>query len=420
MTPLQDKLRAAFRQTADEIPAQAPPLHLSPQPRAGQNGRHGRYTRWRAWAAPLAAAALVIAAIAGSLTVAGSLKHQPGAAGQSAGPYGVPAYYVALITAKPQSDVENQLDSSSWTDTAAELRSTQTGAVLAKVTPPKPYVSFIGVTSAADDRTFVLSAQGPFPSSVSPFPAQRFFVLRIDPAARDGARMTLTALPARYVPDGNGIHDMALSPDGTQLAADIGADPPLDQKLYVFDLATGTERAWSVRGCAECVPGSGGLVYAGVNTDALSWTADSQHVAFIWGNTVRLLDTRAAGSDLLTDSKTVATWPGGVTGLNQWRGAIITPDGRTVLGIEVLGRIGRNPPIPEHLVSWSTATGQPTAVLNNLNARKRSEFEQVLYTNADGSVLVLSYLRPGTNATIVHDGRDTSIPWSRYIAVAAW
>jgi hypothetical protein len=213
---------------------------------------------------------------------------------------------------------------------------------------------------------------------------------------------------------------MALSPDGTQLAADIGADPPFTQALYVFDLATGTERAWSARSCAGCLPGSGGMVYSEVETDALSWTADSQHVAFIWGNTVRLLDTRAAGSDLLTDSKTVATWTDGVTGLNQWRGAIITPDGRTVLGIEALSRIDRNGPVREHLVSWSTATGQQTAVLNNLNVRKRSEFEQILYTNADGSVLVLTYLQPGTNATIVHNGRDTSIPWSRYIAVAAW
>jgi hypothetical protein len=418
MTPLQDKLRAAFRETADEIPAEAPPLHLSPQPRAGQNGRH---SRWRAWAAPLAAAALVIAAVAGALTVAGSLKHEPVTAGQSAGPYGVPAYYVALITAQPRSDVENDLASSSWTDTAAELRSTQTGAVLAKVTPPKPYVSFTGVTAAADDRTFVVSAQGPLHSfGVPPFPAERLFVLRIDPAAQAGARMTLTALSAGYVPAGDGIHDMALSPDGTQLAADIGADPPFTQALYVFDLATGTERAWSARPCAGCLPSSGGMVYGEVETDALSWTTDSQHIAFIWGNTVRLLDTRAAGSDILTDSKTVATWTGGVTGLNQWRGAIITPDGRTVLGIEALSRIGRNPPVREHLVSWSTATGQQTAVLNNLNVLKRSEFEQILYTNADGSVLVLTYLQPGTNATIVHDGRDTSIPWSRYIAVAAW
>jgi hypothetical protein len=418
MTPLQDKLRAAFRETADEIPAEAPPLHLSPQPRAGQDGRH---TRWRAWAAPLAVAALVLAAVAGALTVAGSLKHGPATAGQSAGPFGVPAYYVALITPKPRSDVENDLASSSWTDTAAELRSTQTGAVLAKITPPKPYVSFTGVTAAADDRTFVLSAQGPLHSfGVPSYPAERFFVLRIDPAAPVGDRMTLTALPAGYVPASEGIHDMALSPDGTQLAADIGADPPFTQALYVFDLATGTERAWSVLTCAGCLPSSGGMVYGEVETDALSWTADSQHVAFIWGNTVRLLDTRAAGSDLLTDSKTVATWTGGVTGPNQWRGAIITPDGRTVLGIEALSRIGRNAPVREHLVSWSTTTGHQTAVLNNLNARKHSDFEQILYTNADGSVLILTYLQPGTNATIVHDGRETSIPWSRYIAVAAW
>ena len=36
MTPLQDKLRAALRETADEIPAQAPPLR-----RALSRGRAG-------------------------------------------------------------------------------------------------------------------------------------------------------------------------------------------------------------------------------------------------------------------------------------------------------------------------------------------------------------------------------------------
>jgi WD40 repeat protein len=422
MTPLQDqlgqhKLRTALRETADEIPAEAPPLRLSPQPRIGQTGRH---TRWRAWAAPLAAAVLVIAAVAVSLTVAGSLKHQPAAAGQQAGLYGVPAYYLALTTAKPRSDVENQAGSSSFTDTAAELRSTQTGEVLAKITPPKPYVSFTGVTGAADDRTFVLSAQGPPVRRIPDNPAQRFFLLRIDQVSQAGAKIILTALPAGYVPAGHAIHDMALSPDGTQLAADIGDDPPFDQELYVFNLATGTERAWSLRPCAKCVPGSGGMVYGGVNTDALSWTADGQDLAFILDNTVRLLDTRAAGSDILTDSKTVVTWTGGRKPLNEWRGAIITPDGQTVLGIEELEGLKRNGPIREQLATWSAVTGQQTAVLNNINARKRSDFEQILYTSADGSVFVLTYLQPGTNATIVHDGRDTSIPWSRSIAVAAW
>jgi hypothetical protein len=227
MTPLQDKLRAALRETADEIPAQAPPLDLSPRPRAGRDGQNAR---WRAWAAPLAAAALVLAAVGASLAVAGDLTHQPAAAGPQAGLTGVPAYYVALITAKPQSDVANDLGSSSLAYSAAELRSTQTGAVLARITAPKPYVSFTGVTGAADDRTFVLSAQGRQPAVVPPFPAQRFLLLRTDPAARAGARMTLTALPARYVPAGNGIRSMALSPDGTRLAAQIGDSLGLRRK----------------------------------------------------------------------------------------------------------------------------------------------------------------------------------------------
>jgi hypothetical protein len=281
-------------------------------------------------------------------------------------------------------------------------------------------VSFTGVTGASDDRTFVLSAQGPEPAAVPPYPAQRFFLLRIDRAARAGARMTLTALPAGYVPAGYGIREMALSPDGTRLAAGVGENLGYAEELDVFDLATGIERAWSTRTCAECMPNAGGNLWFGVNTDALSWTADGQHVAFTWENTVRLLDTRAAGSDLLTDSKKVATWIGGVTGLNQWRGAIITPDGRTVLGIENLGGLNLRGPIREHLVSWSTATGRQTAVLNNLNARNLDDYEQILYTNDDGSVLVLTYQRPGAKAAIVHDGRSTPIPWSPHIGVAAW
>jgi hypothetical protein len=59
-------------------------------------------------------------------------------------------------------------------------------------------------------------------------------------------------------------------------------------------------------------------------------------------------------------------------------------------------------------------------VLNNLNARKLGDFEQILYTSADGSVLVLTCQQPGAKAAIVHDGRSTPIPRSPYIGVAAW
>jgi hypothetical protein len=83
-----------------------------------------------------------------------------------------------------------------------------------------------------------------------------------------------------------------------------------------------------------------------------------------------------------------------------------------VLGIEELAGMNLKGPIREHLVSWSTATGQQIAVLNNLNARNLDDFEQILYTNDDGSVLVLTDQRPGAKAAIVHDGRSTPIPWS--------
>lgn len=83
-----------------------------------------------------------------------------------------------------------------------------------------------------------------------------------------------------------------------------------------------------------------------------------------------------------------------------------------MLGVEELESPKQGGPIREQLATWSAATGQQTAVLNSPNVRRRSEFEQILYTNADGSVLILTNLRPGANATIVHDGRATSIPWS--------
>ena len=58
MTGLENRLRAALRDTAGEIPADPPPLRLTPErPRR----------RWLLWAAPLTAAAVVVAVVFGSL-----------------------------------------------------------------------------------------------------------------------------------------------------------------------------------------------------------------------------------------------------------------------------------------------------------------------------------------------------------------
>jgi len=420
MTPLENKLRAAFRETADEIPAAAPPLHLSPQQRAGQHRRHPRWntrwnTRWHAWAAPLAAAALVMAAVAGSLTVAGSLRHQPGAAGPSAVPDGVPPYYVALTVPGTYTDIYTGGDG-----TAAEVRATATGAVLARITVPKPYVQFAAVTAAADDRTFVLVAEEKSnpPASLAPYyQPSRFYLLHFDPAS---GRASLRALPAAFIPANNEVCDTALSPDGTLLATDIGGGCYQGARLHVFDLATGNVRVWN--------GGTPAFGFGGTNPDALSWTADGKHVAFVGSpvrparSEVRLLDVTAPGSDPLANSKPVCEWPalGSGTFFPGWRGVRVTPDGRTVVIVEQFVSGTAPARARDRLLKCSAATGQVTTVLSDRNTLGGYWNEQVMYTNATGSVLVLTGVRKGNTAGILRGDAYTPIPWSANTVTAVW
>jgi hypothetical protein len=425
MTGLENRLRAALRDTAGEIPADPPPLRLPPARDSARSGpAWPGQRRWISWAAPLAAAVLVLAVVAVSLAVvrggSGRTMSEPG--GQAT----VPPYYVALTGA--DADVYN------GDSTVAEVRATATGAVLARVVPPKPYVHFAGVTAAADDRTFVLVAEAKSnPPTQQPKPGQlpqqyyqpsRFYLMRFDPG---NGRASLRALPAAFIPANAEVHDMALSPDGTSLAADIG--PVLvATRLYVFDVATGTRRAWSFKTCAQCNPSSGGLGYGGTNVDALSWTGDGRHLAFVGPNragwpshgTVRLLDVTLPGSDLLANSRAVATLPPGDNATDlSWRGAIITPDGQTVVMVEELATNRAPIMVRDRLLKVSVATGRVT-VVNDRNILAGYQYEQVMYTNATGSVLVVSGARKGMTAGILRGDRYTPIPWDRHIATAIW
>jgi hypothetical protein len=339
----------------------------------------------------------------------------------------VPPYYVALTAPAYPDEYDGNA-------TAAEVRVTATGAVLARIVPPKPYVHFAGVTAAADDRTFVLVAEEKsHPPEQQPKPGEgphpyyqpsRFYLLRFDPGT---GRASLRGLPAAFIPANAEVHDMALSPDGTSLAADIGLDYS-GSHLVVFNLATGNERAWSFKTCAQCNPSSGGLGYAGTNVDALSWTGDGRHVAFVGPNragwpshgTVRLLDVTLPGSDLLANSRPVAEPPPGDQ-LNEvtWRGAIITPDGRTVVIVEELASDSASVKVRDRLLKVSVATGRVT-VVNDLNVLAGYQYEQVMYASASGSVLVVSGARKGMTAGILHGNRYTPIPWDRHIATAIW
>ena len=76
--------------------------------------------------------------------------------------------------------------------------------------------------------------------------------------------------------------------------------------------------------------------------------------------------------------------------------------------------------VGEQLAKFSTATGKVTATLNNLNVPRMGGYEQILYTNPSGNVLVVSNARPGMSAGVLHGDTYTPIPWSTHIATAAW
>ena len=415
MTPLQDRLRAALRETADEIPPEAPPLRLHPARRTRTGTRqNGTRPAWRAWAAPLAAAALVAAVIAVSVALAVAVRHQPATSGQ-ASPDGVPPYYVALTVPGTYTDIYTGGDG-----TAAEVRATATGAVLARITVPAPYVQFAAVTAAADDRTFVLVAQEKShpPASLAPYyQPSRFYLLHFDPAS---GRASLRALPAAFIPANNEVCDTALSPDGTLLAADIGSACVQGARLHVFDLATGNVRVWNA--------GTNEFGFGGTNPDALSWTADGKHLAFVGSSVrparsgVRLLDVTAPGSDLAANSKPVCEWPplGSGTFFPVWRGVKVTPDGRTVVILEELASGTAPARARDRLLTCSTATGQVTTVLNDRNTLGGYWYEQVMYTNATGSVLVVTGVRKGNTAGILRGDAYTPIPWSAHTVTAVW
>jgi len=446
MTPLEDKLRAAIHATAEEIPADPPPLRLGspgliPRRRpwfrpAASRFRPGR-RGWNTWLAPLAAAVLVVAVVLGSLAVT---RSGSGTATPSTPPglAGLPPYYVAVIAmpADPASPADPADPATA--PSVAQVRSTATGAVLATIAAPKPYVGFTAVTAAADDRTFVLDAQGAsfsmdrvrqlnsqHPGSVEYGRPFRLFVLHIDPDPKShSSRVSLRALPASFVPAGQGIGNMALSPDGTSLAAASpdGSEHGYDMQLIVFNLVTGTRRVWGFASADE-------IYMPPAMLGGLSWTADGQHVAFTGpgasagSSVLRLLDTSDPGPNALAASKPIPT-PAAITRTDEsLTTAVITPDGRTaVFATAVTTRDGQEMLVRRRILKVSVATGQVTAILGTPKslAGKPLDFELILYSNATGSVLVVSYAQPGTSAWILHGDTYTPIPWSPHTITAAW
>ena len=405
MNRLEDRLVRDLRAQAEHItPSSVPRLRL-PGPAGDQARTLRRRAAWHRWwprFAPLAAAAAVVAVVAASLAISSALPgHQPGNRAAQRGPFsGVPPYYVALAVKNP--NLKPTIDQRQF----AEVRATATGAVLAVVTPPKPYGTF-SAAAAGDDHTFVLAANtrkvqhangGTFARAT----ATAFFLLRIDPG---GHVRRLTPLPIPAEPTQAELSGFALSHDGSRLAVALrgGVNGGPGPEIQVFSLSTGAERVWTW-------PGGGPITNnAGGNGEVLSWTADGRTLAFQqWvGNSidVRLLDVTTPGGSLRSASRLAVQWKDDAQSFHFMHGkasnvifgfsAIISGDGTKIVAATVSET---KHPLESELAftEFSTSTGQVVKVLGRWPLPGYvGGGQDVLWANSSGSTLIVLAHVPG-------------------------
>ncbi len=388
-----------------------------------------------------------LAALAAAAAAAGVLAACSGAPGQTAGAatatatvqVNVPPYYVAVTGSRPE--YELGLPPAD----VAVVRATTTGAVLARIRPPRSY-TFVTVSGAADDRTFVLYGVGPTTGDTALYGTyrQRLFLLHINPTASSpSGRAQLTELPESDIPGGRGrqLLAMALSPDGQSLAAILfwraSTAAQLQGQLTVFNLANGSQHTWtrnvcSAGQCGRQSVGDGFPLLQYPSRVQLSWTSNSRSLLFIEGATgsqVRLLDVDASGTSLMADSHPLPAR----TAVMSWRNAVITPNGKTVF-IEYQTGAAE---LRSNLLRFSAASSNGT-VINQVPTFLEGHTtgagpDDVLWTNYNGSKIIVIGAQPGPKTggpftpipsgqtAGVYDGTQyTPLPWPANVVDAAW
>jgi hypothetical protein len=452
MNTLEDRVRQALQDAAEDISRTDVPLLRLPD-RAGR-GRLARGWRgWPPWLTPLAAAAAVAAVLAATLTLTGGAdRSSPHRTGQDALLASAPRYYVVLTSTGRSRGWPRQ----------AEVRATRTGRIMATLAAPRPGNAFIMAAAASGAGRYVLAAQRmaiehratvglPVGVPVSGAPATprrgsvavqvpagpiRFYQLRISSSGQVSA---LSPLPVPALPAGADLAGLALTPDGRKLAVATRAGGPRPgPEIQVDTLATGAQRVWTWPGAqpiAESLGGTG---------SALSWAADDTTLAFsrmIDGQyRVRLLDTTAPGRSLAASRLALSLNWSGLANSRRFRhgravndtdtfGALLTPDGSKIVVATVTQSL--HPLTSEFaFTEFSARTGKVAAVLGRWQFLRRwPEQEQaVLWTNADGSTLLVQAHRPGVTLSptspsagavfplafgVLHGDRYTPLPGAR-------
>jgi hypothetical protein len=426
-----DQVRAATRTAAAVITAdKVPPLRLD-EPADG----HGLARRPRpAWVAPLAAAAAVVVIAVGSVVAGSSLagsgngqSRNPGAlrqGGSADSDSGVPAYYVAL---------ENS--------SQAVVRATATGATLASISTRTP---FVGVTGAADDRTFVLDAQRQVMGPTVQWPQPpAFYLLRL---SASGAEQSFTRLALKALPKGTAVTGLALSPGGSKLAVEVDSgtiSQPGLLEIRVYTLATGAFRTWFTNGSTDPEDPSG-FTGSGVDGSAtISWAADATTLAFDWANHsyigVRLLDTAASGNNLIADSRlaviqaNLTSQGAGQAGISSGppdyvsqcvTDSLISPDGSAIVCGYTTG-VGSGRAVVSTttgFIRYSTRTGKSAHVFGVFHFRGQAPGDISLYwSDSTGKILIGGILTPsGIRVGVINGETFTPLPGTTGLAEAAW
>jgi hypothetical protein len=364
MPAIEELLREELRRVTDAVqPGQLRPLRPpAPGPR-----RHLRLLP-----VTVGAAVIAIATVAGLL--AGPLaRQQPYVA---SAPAGMPRYYVTVAETAARAE--------------AVVRDSRSGQVTGAAALPYFFNPVSYIVASSDERTFVLAVD----LTATGTPGSGLFRFYRLPVSADGRPGRPTELP-QFPPGAPVVTGIALSPDGTQLAASLNYSTSLTEAgsyggIQVINLSTGTSRTWTARNDDSYWPG------------APSWENGGTMLAFTWwhltsvttGATaltgIRELDTSAPGSDLLASR--LIPFPAAVpfTEINPtFPSAMITSDGREVIAAACRDSApdrshGR---VTAQIIELSAADGHLVRVLRTQTASFRTVDEQ--YTLA-GDCTVLS------------------------------
>jgi hypothetical protein len=393
---VEDRLRTATRARADLV-SDIRPLDLPAREPARLRRAPGS-RRWMAWAAPAAAAALVVALAMTLVSIRQARNEspvpaaaQPGASAISAvGP--LPEFYAVLNSPLVPGP------------TPLAVGKTGARAAMSTVRPPKGQ-SFVGVTGAADDRTFVVAAEAypALPGAYSGAPVA-WYLLRV-PAVGQAARLTKLAIPGQ--PEGTQVSGIAVSPNGGELAILFqrgvwaGRTGPLT--LSVYSVSTGRAlRTWTQQANGARV---GFGWYSGqYSNTSITWQ-DGRTLAFDEGVyspasaqpdktlaqldpsfsdvKIRTLSLSSPGGSLLAASKVVFTSRNSSCDTLQ-----LTLDGKSVFcGTSAGSADGKSSAYDPKIFEYTVATGKSRLVYRRAGVYNYG-IANVLWLNADGSDLV--------------------------------